>query len=55
MPVFLSVCFFSQERESAVSEAYAKGLREGKEQGGANKQESSVNVTDEVRKRLFYI
>ena len=40
-------------RESAVSEAYAKGLREGKEQGGGDKQQPSVNVTVEVSQRLF--
>lgn len=40
--------FFWQERESAVSEAYSKGVKEGKEQAGANEKQPSVNVTDEV-------
>lgn len=40
--------FFPQERESAVSEAYAKGVKEGKEQAGGDKQQAPVNVTDEV-------
>lgn len=44
----LFVIFFWQERESAVSEAYSKGVKEGKEQAGANEKQPSVNVTDEV-------
>ena len=46
--------FFPQERESAVSEAYAKGLKEGKEQAGGDKQQAPVNVTDEVSQGFVY-
>ncbi|XP_068729870.1 FK506-binding protein 15-like [Montipora capricornis] len=47
-----------EERESAVSEAYAKGLREGKVQGAENTQESPVSVNDEVKRimnTVFYM
>jgi len=43
-----------QERESAVSEAYSKGLKEGKEQAGANEKQPTVNVADEVRWRFQF-
>ena len=46
--------FFPQERESAVSEAYAKGLKEGKEQAGSDKQQAPVNLTDEVSQGFVY-
>ena len=46
--------FFPQERESAVSDAYAKGLKEGKEQAGGDKQQAPVNVTDEVSQGFVY-
>jgi len=42
------VYIFLQEKESAVSEAYAKGVQEGKTLSASNKQQPSVNVTDEV-------
>ena len=45
---------FPQGRESAVSEAYAKGLKEGKEQAGGDKQQAPVNVTDEVSQGFVY-
>lgn len=45
--------FFPQERESAVSEAYSKGVKEGKEQADPSKTQPSVNVTDEVSQRLI--
>ncbi|KAJ7334499.1 FK506-binding protein 15 [Desmophyllum pertusum] len=47
-----------EERESAVSEAYSKGVKEGKEQAGANKEQPSVNVADEVKRimnTVFYM
>ena len=46
--------FFPQERESAVSEAYANGLKEGKEQAGSDKQQAPVNLTDEVSQGFVY-
>lgn len=36
-----------------MSEAYAKGLKEGKEQVGDDKQQAPVNVTGEVSQGLF--
>ena len=48
-----SLCWISfQERESAVSEAYSKGLTEGKKQSATSKEKSSVNVTDEVSRNF---
>ncbi|XP_066020866.1 FK506-binding protein 15-like isoform X2 [Pocillopora verrucosa] len=47
-----------EERESAVSEAYSKGLTEGKKQSATSKEKSSVNVTDEVKRimnTVFYM
>lgn len=49
------VYIFLQEKESAVSEAYAKGVQEGKTLSASNKQQPSVNVTDEVIWCLFYL
>jgi len=43
-----------KERESAVSEAYSKGVKEGKEQAGANEKQPLVNVTDEVSHRFQF-
>ena len=37
-----------------MSEAYAKGLKEGKEQVGGDKQQTPVNVTDEVSQGFVY-
>ena len=45
---------FCQERDSAVSEAYAKGLQEGKAQGDENAEKPSVNVNEEVSKGLVH-
>ena len=46
--------FVLQERESAVSEAYSKGVKAGKEQAGTNDKQPSVNVTDEVSQRFQF-
>ncbi|PFX25950.1 FK506-binding protein 15 [Stylophora pistillata] len=47
-----------EERESAVSEAYSKGLKEGKEESAMSKEKPPANVTDEVKRimnTLFYM
>ncbi|XP_015779656.1 PREDICTED: chromo domain-containing protein cec-1-like, partial [Acropora digitifera] len=47
-----------RERDSAVSEAYAKGLQEGKAQGDENAEKPSVNVNEEVKRimnNVFYM
>jgi len=46
--LFFVFPFWLKERESAVSEAYRKGVKEGKEQAGAYEKQPLVNVTDEV-------